>query len=83
MNAQLDNTSTNDKHLVEEDIVPDEGVIVNYQPVIFIAPDPPVRRSARIRDRSSSVDPSPQVKGAPKSAKPNYIENHCTRRHKG
>ncbi|CAK5080413.1 unnamed protein product [Meloidogyne enterolobii] len=66
---------------ITEHIMPDEGVIVNEQPVLFLAPDPPIRRSERIRNRSSII-PSPIMQDMPSCILKNPIRNRCTLRHK-
>uniref|UniRef100_A0A914MFX3 ATP-dependent DNA helicase n=3 Tax=Meloidogyne TaxID=189290 RepID=A0A914MFX3_MELIC len=66
---------------ITDHIIPDEGVIVNEQPVLFLAPDPPIRRSERIRYRSSII-PSPIMQDMPSCILKNPIRNRCTLRHK-
>uniref|UniRef100_A0A914N3R4 Helitron helicase-like domain-containing protein n=1 Tax=Meloidogyne incognita TaxID=6306 RepID=A0A914N3R4_MELIC len=66
---------------ITDHIIPDEGIIVNEQPVLFFAPDPPIRRSERIRNRSSII-PSPIIQYMPSCILKNPIRNRCTLRHK-
>ncbi|KAL7079625.1 hypothetical protein ACQ4LE_001090 [Meloidogyne hapla] len=75
-----------------EHVVPDEGVVVNNEPFVFLEPDPPsknLRRSERIRARKSATPaptirpPAPTPVASQVSSSSTPIGRLCTRRHKG